>query len=743
MKITFTGITFKNPFFNKNQQVEKQSNSIAEYNSANLFPKITKENFIASNNISFGGFACSPESFDLKKIYGMSCPCCGKLMPTQRQMQAFAQRIEGKKGVELQKELVKGLPYYRTNEEEIANILIEATEEFPEANLQKLVEILAVDSKVALEKDQKKIIGAIRKESENIKDETKKKELTDILDKAIERIDNSDDDNYFKRNAFVSSVMELKEKYADDDKGEFDKAIEIAKTLPRTYTSKDAFFVKYQRKSTKEIAIRLFTPAIGTTEHAKPKSKNGENNTSNYLPMCSDCNFHRGNMPYNEWFKIHPEMPENLQKYINWINDAINGKGFKNAHKFSTYVDEIIETIKEETDGEVILQKPNGERKIKVKEDISPIDTKKTKTIEEQREEWEKEVAALQEEHNELTKIRKALEIDDEYLALKEYGAEVSKLTALKKEKTELLSEISRLTSLKTQQKINIQKAYDEKKKPSVIKIMGEKINKTTKQHEKAKLAYQKVSAQYEAQRAIVANIKKRVQLPEEIQGQISSIRNRIAKMDEIRNQMKTLREEIKIEDDILFEMGALTNEILIIKNRMEKRAKENDLESKENKKALEDYFEILREIKVIDNISILKFKKLFGGKNVDPPMFILNEAKESLNSKLEKLKLFPSVEQHLDNEELKIKEEEKATVTEAYDNVQKQKTEIRNLRQRLNTMKLQGDTLQLLEQIEKLNTKKEHIKFKYKYINIGVTIKEIEEKIAEIWQKYTESFEG
>ena len=745
MKVSFTGITFGNSIFlNKNQKANEQNKSVVEYNNAQIFPKILKENFIASRNISFGGFACSPDTFDLKKLYGLNCPCCGKLMPTSRQMQAFAQRIEGKTGDELQKELVKGLPYYRTNEEEIANILIEATEEHPRADLQKLVSILAVDSKGSLEEAQKRVIEEIRTESETL-DEVRKKELKTILDDAIYRIDNSDDEKYFKRNAFVSSLMDLKEKHIDEDHGEFDKIIEIAQKLPKTYTSKDAFFVKYQRKTTKEIALRLFSPAIGTTEHAKPKSKEGENNTKNYIPMCSDCNFHRGNMPYNEWFKIHPEMPENLQNYIDWIDQAIRDKQFKNSHKYETYVDEIIQTIKEETEGALVLKKPAKAKKAQTtntetEEEITPV---KSKTIEEQRAEWEKEAEHLQQQHDELVKIKKALDTDEEFLAMKEYVKESAKLNALNKEKNDQLSEVSRLASLKSQQKANVQDAIKENKKQATIRELEDKLNKTTKQHEKAKEAYQEILGRYNAQKQIVDELKKKVELPDEIQGQITGIRNRISTMDSMIERIKLLKGEVLIEDDLIIIMSNLNKEINAIERRMAKRAQNHDLDSEDNKQALKDYLELQEQVKTIDNISMLKFKKLFGGKNVEPPMFILNEAKNSLFQKIEATKKFPLVQQYIDGKDLAIKKEEKTAVTSEYDIVQAQKRELKDLTKRLSKMKQQADKSIMLEEIDRLGERKNLVKYKFRHIDIDSTIKSIEDKIADIWQKYTDSFES
>ena len=60
-------------------------------------------------------------------------------------------------------------------------------------------------------------------------------------------------------------------------------------------------------------------------------------------------------MPYNEWFKQMPQMPENLQDYINTIAPRIERGDFPG---YETYIDDIIESIKEETDGKLILKNP-------------------------------------------------------------------------------------------------------------------------------------------------------------------------------------------------------------------------------------------------------------------------------------------------------------------------------------------------------------------------------------------------
>lgn len=67
----------------------------------------------------------------------------------------------------------------------------------------------------------------------------------------------------------------------------------------------------------------MFKGNVATVDHLIPKGKNGENDISNYVVMCRNCNTEKTDYPLLRWLTIHPEMASNVQKYINKIVSMI------------------------------------------------------------------------------------------------------------------------------------------------------------------------------------------------------------------------------------------------------------------------------------------------------------------------------------------------------------------------------------------------------------------------------------
>lgn len=703
--------------------------------------EFSNQNLQTSNNISFTGFICEPEDFDLKKLYGLDCPCCGKPMPTKRQLQAHVQRIEKKRGQDLQNELSKALPFYRPNEEEIANILIETSEDYPRANLQELCAILADLNKGALEAEQKKVIEEVRTEAKNLPP-SKRKEVEEILDLALSQITGSTNEQHFKKSMLTGKLQGLKAKYKYEDPKEFNKLIEIANKIPNTYASKNAFFVKYQRKTSKEIAERLFFPATATTEHVKPKSKDGQNNTENYIPMCSDCNFNRGNTSYTDWFKIHPEMPENLQKFIYRIDEMIQKEEFREAESYHSYVDDIIETVREETDGTLILKKP-GEIAKETETGEEETVAAPAMTLEEQRKEWEEDGKKLQGRLEVLRKRREELEADEEFMNLKGYAFESKKLLTLKTAKEKKLADLTALTRQKNRIKSAAEAAEKQGKKFSIIRNHYNKLNELTSAIEAAKTALNQANAEYEEQKQKTDEIKAKIELPQEIQAQINEIRQRVETMDSLRNRLSVLRKETEAEDEIILSLSRINGRISEIESRMKKRSETNDLNSLENQQAVSELDLLKKRLKETSGIDRVKFAKFFGKKNSDPPYYILDEAKKSIEAKIKNLQSNPAIAQLKDKAELEKCKKEKADLNRQSAVIDSKKKEIKQLNKELRALKAQGSRTYCLSEINRLFKRKDEVKFKLRNVDIDDEIQSVTLKINEVWQKYCQSFEN
>ena len=64
------------------------------------------------------------------------------------------------------------------------------------------------------------------------------------------------------------------------------------------------------------------------------------------LVLCEKCNSERGSIPYPIWFKMHPDMPDNIQKNMDIIIKEINLGRLKN---FDNYPLEVKNTLKKVT----------------------------------------------------------------------------------------------------------------------------------------------------------------------------------------------------------------------------------------------------------------------------------------------------------------------------------------------------------------------------------------------------------
>lgn len=278
-----SSLTIKS-LFAANKNVENNAvNPFCAQNNSLYSTYIPKNFFVANSNISFKGVECSPGNFKIKTAYGVECPCCGQVMLTKKQSNAFVARISDKKGADLQKELEKESSYFRKNELQIADILIEDSKQNPDLNLSQLVALEAKESIAQLESEQKNIIGQMRTLSEGLTPK-KRERLSEILDEEESLIDNSDDYVHFKRKNFVDKIGYFHSQCGQKDLEIAGEISALAQTMPASGTSKDAFFVKYQRRTNEDIARRLVLPAMVTTEHIRPQSKSGKNSTDNYIP---------------------------------------------------------------------------------------------------------------------------------------------------------------------------------------------------------------------------------------------------------------------------------------------------------------------------------------------------------------------------------------------------------------------------------------------------------------------------
>lgn len=215
-----------------------------------------------------------------------------------------------------------------------------------------------------LEQKQIEIIKTIETSDWKLSEPSKK-----LLDAKIEKAKNillkETSDKAQKRGRVIELFRNFEETVPETQ--EAHKITELAYSLPNSSNNIDAFFVKYAKRTSGEIAARLIQPNAATIEHVKPRSRKGDrgdSSDSNYIVMCSKCNGQRSQTPYEEWLKIHPEMIENVQKQLDIIFNKMNLETISISR---TYPEDIKEALDKESNG--ILQIDTSKWIPKTKED--------------------------------------------------------------------------------------------------------------------------------------------------------------------------------------------------------------------------------------------------------------------------------------------------------------------------------------------------------------------------------------
>jgi len=717
--------SIKNNFFiktaGKQSKVENRRPSFINRSEFQTTPYLGKQFYIANSNINFKGHECSPSKFKIKTAYGIDCPCCGQTMLTKRQSNAFVSRISGKKGAELEQELNKEYRYFRKNEQEIADILIEDTKKYPDYDLTTLVAQEAKSSMEKLVKNQKQLIKQMREDSLRLSIE-KRMELDFILNDEENLIDNSDDFVHFKRRNFVDKIYDFRGNCLGHDAQVACEILEKAQSMPNSATNKDAFFVKYARRKNEDIARRLILPAMSTTEHIKPQSKNGKNNTDNYIPLCGDCNSRRGNIPYWEWFKIHPEMPQNLQKYIYQAAAVINSDENDSCWSFyDTYTDDVIKAIFDETRGTIKLMSPEeAKEKGLLEEDFEEtmLPSRKPKTIEEKREILMEKYEMLTGKIKSLTSIKDNLFSNPEYLNIAAFVHYSTLLVSAERILKTFEDNKNIANAALNKAKRNYKSALSKNESTSELES---KIAEKDEKYAEAKADYEQQLMRTEELKEKIAELRQNgVVTPDDIAADISALKQNLQNIAGA--DLTGVNADYEISE-ITAKIDSLQKNIEGMK-QLNELAKQNiDFGSKSFIRTQARYLNLSAKIKTIEKIDRARFKQYFlsSGKDMQNCDFILDEALSSLQKQFAFLLKNPLA--------LYIKRE---------DNIKELNGQKSAYEAKLEKMK---EISEIQSEIHALEKRKTAVSKKFAYVNIEEDIEKLQKQADEYLQDYTDSF--
>ncbi len=358
MKINLS--TIKYFALNRTNQTQRQNGFVA-----NPFAQNQKD----SVEISFKATKyCATQDFQIKDIPNLYCPACGLVMLNDKQIGAYIKDVGNKKGEELIETLEKyeddsvvtgkpsrdktGFGIYRPYKKEVVDLYKELARENPDEDLLGLTKIHAKRCIEKLIEEQMVVIEELQRYiNANYKGD-EKDALLEKVDEFVKQIKGESDETFARKKFTVGMRNAVN---STREKNEIDA---ITNKMPTSENDINSFFVKYARKaeSSKEIATKFVEQSKPTAEHLRPKNAGGKNNLANYICDCADCNQKRGHTPFTEWLQTLLGFEQRLQQYIDDVRIAIDNDELDD--EYDTYIENIVETIAEISEGEIILEVP-------------------------------------------------------------------------------------------------------------------------------------------------------------------------------------------------------------------------------------------------------------------------------------------------------------------------------------------------------------------------------------------------
>jgi|GEM_PF-1470612 len=457
--------------------------------------------------VSFKGFACSSDNFAPKNLYDVPCASCGCQTILLRRLNAFTRDARDKKGEELADILQSKSRIYKKTEGEVVAQIIEHLKTHPDDNLLNSVRTLNRTYLENLEQSQIEILERVKKTAVKGLNATQgraiaelvKNTKTDIKDKAKEP---------FKRKDFLEKLEQHRKSLHSQYAGKFEEICEIASTLPSSTDSAPAFFAKYSRRSSGEIAYRLLSHSLATTEHVIPKNPayGGEDKTDNYIVMCGDCNWKRSSMPYTKWLQVQPGMRNNFKRYIAEITERI--KIGELGEEYATYPFEVIKTVEGQSKGQITAYSEPHIDQIRITKGAGPL-PRRTANFKRRLEDAEKTRDMARGRLLSLRERKQALQDDPEYKLIIEYHQIKHLLETKSDEKSKAEDELHGVEKslLVNAARIKKKKQYEAELKTPGLKPAARKQTEQRLESVKKKLTEAGVESLKEREKALEGEI--------------------------------------------------------------------------------------------------------------------------------------------------------------------------------------------------------------------------------------------
>ena len=311
--------------------------------------RITAENYLKYYyDIPYEGTTSAGKP--LRKLKDITCPYRGiKIIPSDM-IKGFEKNLAKCK---TSADAVKLLSAYQKNMLPVEKSIYAIFKDFallnPEDNLQNCLDMISRNCLMKLKLEEFEVLDDVDRLTKKLSPQTALK-IRAKTTKCRQIILSNKTSDCFKRKTFLSSLEEIIPK--ENEREIFNDIKNKALFLPTSESSRNAFVVKYSKRTQTEIVRRLFIASTGSIEHVTPASLGGINTIGNFLLTSASGNRYRENMPLSEYIKRYPKIPQYMQKYI---DDIIREIHAGNMEGNETYPYKIKKKLMEESEGRIMI----------------------------------------------------------------------------------------------------------------------------------------------------------------------------------------------------------------------------------------------------------------------------------------------------------------------------------------------------------------------------------------------------
>lgn len=311
--------------------------------------RITSQNYLKYYyDIPFEGKTSAGKP--LRKLKNITCPYRGIKIITSDTIKSFEKGLSKCKTAV---DAINLLEPYKKNMLQVEKSIFAIFKDFallnPEDNLQNCLQMIKMNCLIKLKLEEMEVLDDVDMLTRKLSPQTAMK-IRAKTTKCRQIIISNCNSDCFKRKTFLNSIEEIIPN--ENEREIFNTIKNKALFLPTSESSRNAFVVKYSKRTQTEITRRLFIASTGSIEHVIPSSLGGLNTMGNFLLTSASGNRYRENMPLSEYIKRHPKIPKYMQMYI---NDIIREIHAGNLQGNETYPYKIKKRLMEESQGRIMI----------------------------------------------------------------------------------------------------------------------------------------------------------------------------------------------------------------------------------------------------------------------------------------------------------------------------------------------------------------------------------------------------